>query len=139
ASLDLLRLMGVRGGGLLKCGSVWPVRRHAVVQACAARNEAVRLGVIASLYKPHVLAGHVAVVPGWPKSIAHDQGARPEYDKIEIGGSRDFRGRGKHSEYAGVRVIEADRPYCVEMPQVVLVGGVIAVPCDHVQGRAIKG
>lgn len=114
------------------------VPAHDVVQARTARHETPRpslLGVVPALDEPHELAHGVAVVPGGPEGVLADQPARREDDEVGDGGACVVGGGGQHREDARVRVVEADAADGVEAAQVVLVGVVVAVPRDHVEGR----
>ena len=43
---------------------------------------------------------------------------------------------GEHSKYGGVRVIEGHSTDRTEASQVIFVGHVVAVPCNHIKRRA---
>src|SRR5215472_4809662 len=52
--------------------AVGAVRQHLVVQAHAARHEALGLGVVDAVNQPHEFRHDVAVVPGRPEGILGD-------------------------------------------------------------------
>ena len=56
-------------GGLGEGGEVRTVRQHAIVQADAAGEEAVRLGVIAAIDQAHELRHDVEVIPGRAEAV----------------------------------------------------------------------
>src|SRR5690606_26233075 len=56
---DIVRLPGVGGRGFLEGAGVGAVPAHAIVQAGAARREAVGLGVVDAVDQAHELAGDV--------------------------------------------------------------------------------
>lgn len=118
------------------------VPAHDVVQARAAGHEpalAALLGVVPALDEAHELAHRVAVVPRRAEGVLADQPARREDDEVGDGGAHVVRRRRQHGEDARVRVVEADAADGVEAAQVVLVGVVVAVPRDDVEGGVRLG
>src|SRR5258708_31835311 len=80
---------------LLKCFCVWPMARHAIVQAGAARDEAFRLCVIFAVDQPHELVHKIAVKPRRTKRMLRYHPSRRKDRKVDIRGSRnvDFADR----------------------------------------------
>lgn len=118
------------------------VPAHDVMQARAPGNEpacAALLSIVPALDEPHELAHRVAVVPRRAEGVLADQPARREDDEVGDGRPDVVRRRRQHGEDARVRVVEADAADGVEAAQIVLVGVVVPVPCDHVEGRVRLG
>src|SRR3954471_16765920 len=85
--IDLVRLE-IGGGGFLARREVRALRRHAVVDGDAARQEAFGLGVVDAVHQSHQLAHHVAVEPRWPEGALGHQPARREDDEVAVGDAR---------------------------------------------------
>lgn len=117
---------------------IWAVAAHDVVQAGTAGNETAStaaLGIVAAADESHELAHGVAVVPGRAEGVLTDQPARWEDDEVGHGGARNGRWRREHCEDGRVWVVVGDGANGVEAAQVVLVGVVVALPGDNVEGR----
>src|SRR5262249_5616914 len=104
---------------------------HAVVKRGAARGEALRLGVINSRNQPHELTGNIAMEPGWPESALRDQPTRRKDDEVDVVYTRCIADRLQDQEDGRVGVVVADRADGIEMPQVVAIRRVAAVPGHH--------
>ncbi len=115
--------------------AVRTVRQHAVVQADAARREALRLGVVDAVQQPHELRHDVHVIPGRPKGVLRHRPALRKDHEVDVSGARGLRRRGQHREDRGIGMIEADRADRRERAQVVFVRRVIAMPGHHVDRR----
>src|ERR1700704_6881923 len=114
------------------------MRQHAVVQAHAARQKPLRLGIVHALDQAYELRHDVEVIPGWTETILDDQPARWKEDKVDIGGALRFRWGGQHREDRRIRMVLQNRTYRRKLPQGVFVGRVVAVPSDHVERRVIQ-
>ena len=121
---------------LLEGRAVGSVRRHAIVQGCAAGHEALGLGVIGAVHEAHEFAHVVAVEPRRAEGVLGDQPARREDHEVDVRGA-GVCWRGQHREDRRIRMIEADRADRVEPRQIVFVRRVVAVPGDHVERRMI--
>mmetsp|Transcript_14082 Transcript_14082/g.35980 ORF Transcript_14082/g.35980 Transcript_14082/m.35980 type:complete len:259 (+) Transcript_14082:199-975(+) len=123
----------LRLGRLLKRGGVRPVRRHAAVQAAAAWEEAFLLRLVHAADQPHVLAHAVAVVVWGAECFLGHHPAGREDDKV--GGRHAGLPclAGQHGEDGRVQVVECHRVHCTEQCQIILIGGVIAMPSNHVE------
>lgn len=114
------------------------VRAHHIVQASAGRLEAASsLCVVVSCDQAHELGHGVTVVPWGPEGVLSNEPTRWEDDKVSNGGADVVGGPGQNGIDGGVRVIKRDRPDGVESAEVVLVGVVVAVPCDDVEGGVV--
>src|SRR5690554_90689 len=114
------------------------MRAHGVVQAGAARGEAVCLGIVHALDQSHELAGDIAVEPGWSEGVFHSQDARREDGEIHVGGPGDVRWGGQYGKQARVGMVETDRAYGVVQTQIVFVGRVSTLPGNDVQRRVLE-
>ena len=121
--------------GVLEGVGVRTMRQHGVVQADAAGHEAFGLGVIDAVNEAHEFRHDVAVIPGRPERVFRDTPAFRENHEIDIRGARRLRRRRHHREDRRIGMIEQDRADRREMPQVVFVGIVIAVPGDDIDRR----
>ena len=112
---------------------------HAIVEAGAAGNKPLGFGVVPSADQPHELVHEIAMKPGRTEGVLGDHPARRKNNEIQIGGARNLGGRGQHSVNRRIGMVEADRVDAVKVFQIVLVGNVVSVPCDHVKRRVIDG
>ena len=108
------------------------------MQAHAAGNEALWLGVIDAIDEAHELRHDVDVIPRRPKRVLRRQPALGENDEIDIRHAGRVGRRGHHRVDRRVRMIEQHRAHRREAPQIVFVGRVIAMPADDVEGRLVN-
>src|ERR1035438_4752371 len=138
------RVLDVNGlqiglAGLLECLGIGSMTSHAIVQARAAGHESLSLRVVLSMDQSHELIHEIAMKPRWTKGVLGNHPARREDYEVKIGGARNFRGRSKHRIDRRIRMIETHGIDAVEICQIVLIGDVVPVPCNHVQRRVIDG
>ncbi|MPL83872.1 hypothetical protein SDC9_29831 [bioreactor metagenome] len=125
------------GRTMLEGGAVGAVRQHAVVQAHAARDEALRLGIIDAIDVAHQLGHDVLVIPRRAEAVLGHHPALAEQHEIDVGGAFLTRGRGQHGEDRRIGMVEQDRTHRAVGAQIVFVGAVIAVPGDDVERAVI--
>eukprot|EP00162_Nutomonas_longa_P014577 comp22026_c0_seq2/m.50715 comp22026_c0_seq2/g.50715 ORF comp22026_c0_seq2/g.50715 comp22026_c0_seq2/m.50715 type:complete len:426 (+) comp22026_c0_seq2:1019-2296(+) len=119
--------------GLFVCVAVWAVRGHAAVERCSAGDKAVGLGVVDAADQAHVLCHAVAVKVGWSECVLLDAPARREDDKVCDGRSGLVRRAGEHGEDARVEMVVEHGVHDAEAIEIILVWGIVAVPCDHIE------
>jgi len=117
---------------------VGTVAAHAVVQAGSSGGETLGLGVVFALDEAHELVHEVAMEPGRPEGVFGDDPARREDGEVDVGRAGDLAGRGEDGVDGWVGVVEADGVDAVEAGEVVLAGGVVAVPCDDVERGMVE-
>lgn len=138
AGADLGRRERVRIRRLRVRRRVRAVPAHDIMQRGASRLEArAGLRVVLPVDEAHELGHRVAVVPRRAEGVLGDEPARREDDEVGDGGARVVGGRRQDGEDARVRVVVGDGADRVEAPEVVLVGIVVAVPGDDVEGRVV--
>ena len=113
------------------------VRQHAVVQTDSAWHKTLRLRIVLAVNVAHQLGHDVLVIPRRTESILLRKPAWWEDDKVDVG-CAFFCGRScKYGEDRRVGVVKGDRSDRRVMSQVVLIGCVVSVPGNDVQGRVI--
>src|SRR3982074_1163462 len=78
---------------LFKSLKVWPVTRHAIVQAGAPRHESLCLSVIFTVDQPHKLVHEIPMKPRRTKCMLGNHPSRRKDREVNVRSSRNFRRR----------------------------------------------
>ena len=136
-ALELYRFqIGCAGTG--EGFGVRAVAAHAVVQAGSAWDESFGFGIVLALDEAHKLIHEVAMEPRRAERVLGDNPAWGKDGEVHVSSAVNLAGRREDGVDGGVRVVEADGVDAVEASQVILAGGIVAVPGDDIEWGMIE-
>lgn len=111
---------------------------HDIVQTSSRRLESTTcFRIVIPANQSHEFRHGVTVVPRWTEGVLSYQPAGREDDKVCNGCSGVIGGAGENGVDGGIGVVEGNGANGVEAAQVVLVGVVVSVPGDDVEGGVV--
>src|ERR1700736_100923 len=107
------------------------------MQARSTRYKTFGFGVVFPANQSHKFIHEVAVKPWRAKRVLCDNPTRRENGEVHVGRARNFGRGGKYGVDGRIGMVETHRVDAIEAIKIVLIRGVISVPCDHVEWGVI--